>query len=76
MVLFMNQSKKYSLFESFANTIVGLLLSFLTQLIIYPALNISVSIDQNIIITIVFLLISLIRGYIIRRIFNRLKTDE
>lgn len=66
------QTKKHSLLESLTNVIVGLLMSFLTQLVIYPILNIEVSLNQNIIITTVFFIISFVRGYVIRRIFNKI----
>jgi len=66
------QTKKHSLLESLTNVIVGLLMSFLTQLIIYPFLDIKVSLNQNIIITAVFFIISFVRGYVIRRIFNKI----
>lgn len=66
------QTKKHSLLESLINVIVGLLMSFLTQLIIYPLLDIEVSLNQNIIITSVFFIISFVRGYVIRRIFNKI----
>lgn len=66
----MRQSKKHSVYESVANVIAGLVTSFLIQLIIYPALNIPVTIGQNIFITFIFFTASFIRGYIIRRIFN------
>ncbi len=65
------QSKKYSIIESVANTLIGLVTSFLIQLIIYPLLDILVSINQNIIITLVFFTVSIIRGYLIRRLFNK-----
>lgn len=67
------QSKKYSRYESLANTIAGLVLSFIVQLIIYPALNIKVTIFENVLITFVFLVVSYIRSYTIRRIFNSLR---
>jgi uncharacterized protein YacL len=70
----MSQSKKHSLIETTTNIIVGLITSFLIQLAIYPLLNIPVSINQNIIITIVFFVASFIRGYVIRRIFNKIKS--
>ena len=69
----MKQSKKHSLIESVTNVVVGLVISFLIQLIIYPALNIKVSINQNLFITMVFFLASFFRGYVIRRIFNNIK---
>ena len=66
------QKKKVSLIESLTNTFTGLLVSFGIQLIIYPLLNIPVRIEQNVIITFVFTSASICRGYIVRRIFNKL----
>jgi hypothetical protein len=67
------QSKKYSLAESLINTFTGLMVSFCIQLIIYPILNIPVKISQNIIITLVFTIASIGRGYIVRRVFNSIR---
>jgi uncharacterized protein YacL len=66
------QSKKHSVLESITNVVVGLVISFLIQLILYPILNIEVSLNQNIFITFVFFIASFVRGYVIRRIFNKL----
>jgi membrane protein YdbS with pleckstrin-like domain len=68
----MPQSKKHSALESLTNIIVGLITSFIIQLIIYPALDIPVTINQNIVITLVFFAVSFLRSYFIRRLFNRL----
>jgi hypothetical protein len=65
------QSKKHSFIESIIQTFIGLAVSFCIQLIIYPLMNIEVSFKQNILITFVFTIASIIRGYIIRRIFNK-----
>ena len=65
------QSKKQSLIESVTQTVVGLVVSFCIQLVIYPMLNIPVTLSQNVIITTVFFVASIGRGYIIRRIFNK-----
>lgn len=65
------QTKKDSAFESVVNIVVGLITSFIIQLVIYPLLNIEVSINQNVIITFVFFVVSFIRGYLIRRYFNK-----
>lgn len=67
------QAKKYSLIEAVTNTTTGLFVSFGIQLLIYPALNIPVRIEQNVIITFVFTIASIGRGYIVRRIFNRIR---
>jgi ABC-type uncharacterized transport system permease subunit len=68
-----NQSKKYSVFESITNVVFGLIISFLIQLWVYPFLNIKVTLNQNIFITIIFFIASFLRGYVIRRIFNNLQ---
>ena len=65
------QSKKHSFIESTVQTFIGLAVSFIIQLCIYPRLNIQVSFNQNVIITVVFTIASIFRGYIIRRIFNK-----
>ena len=65
------QSKRNSVIESITNTMSGFIVSLVVQLAIYPALNIEVSINENIIITTVFTVISILRGYLVRRLFNR-----
>jgi uncharacterized protein YacL len=65
------QTKKQSAVESFVNIVIGLITSFLIQLMLYPLLNIPVSFGQNIIITIVFFVASFFRGYLIRRFYNK-----
>lgn len=65
------QSKRNSFIESAVQTFIGLAVSFLIQLIIYPLLSIPVSIGQNVIITLVFTVVSIIRGYLVRRLFNK-----
>ena len=68
----MKQNKKQSLIESVVQTMTGLVTSFLIQLVIYPILNIPVTFSQNVIITAVFFAASIIRGYFVRRLFNKL----
>lgn len=67
------QTKKFSLIESVSNTLIGFIISLLIQLIIYPALGIPVTFSQNVIITFIFTAVSILRGYIVRRIFNKIK---
>lgn len=66
------QTKRKSLIEAVTNTLVGLVTSFVIQLIIYPVLNIPVTIGQNVLITFVFFAASIVRGYLLRRVFNRI----
>lgn len=64
------QKRKYSLIEAITNTTVGFVVSLVIQLIIYPVMDIPVRFDQNLIITSIFTVVSISRGYILRRIFN------
>jgi len=41
------------------------------QLIIYPMMGIPVTFSQNLIITAVFFAVSIVRGYAVRRIFEK-----
>lgn len=66
------QKKKHSFIEALAGTIIGLITSFIIQLFLYPFLDISVSIGQNIVITAVFFIASVCRGYFVRRLFNKI----
>jgi uncharacterized protein YacL len=66
------QTKKQSIIEAIAGTIIGLLTSFLIQIFLYPLLDIPVSIGQNITITFVFFIVSFLRGYLVRRLFNKI----
>lgn len=67
----MSQSKKKSILETTIQTLIGLGTSILVQIIIYPLMGIPVSFNQNLIITAVFFAVSMIRGYLVRRYFNR-----
>lgn len=57
--------------ESITNTIVGLVVSFLIQLIIYPIMDIPVTLEKNVVITLIFFIASFLRSYIIRRLFTK-----
>lgn len=68
----MKQSKQKSLIESVVQTIIGLGTSILIQIVLYPIMGIPVTFSQNLIITLVFFTVSIVRGYFVRRIFEKL----
>ena len=70
--LAMKQSKQKSLVESIVQTAIGLATSIILQVVLYPMLGIPVSFTQNLIITVVFFAVSIVRGYLVRRIFEKL----
>jgi len=67
----MAQSVKQSWTEIGVNTIVGFALSVGIQMIIYPLMDIPVTIAENISITLIFMVVGITRSFVIRRIFNR-----
>ena len=70
------QSKQHSLIESILNTLSGLLLSIATwKLIITPLFGIQANNSQVFLVSLIFTIISILRSYLWRRIFNR-KTDR
>jgi hypothetical protein len=70
------QSKKMSLFESIANTLIGLITSFYVQLLIFPLFGINVTAKTNLQITGLFFVISFARSYTTRRIFNKINNHK
>jgi len=68
----MSQSRTMSGLESVANVAIGYGIALATQVIVFGALEIPVSLDQNLWIGAVFTAVSLARSYVMRRIFNRL----
>lgn len=68
----MGQSRKHSVTEAAASTIAGFAISLVLTYYVLPLWGFIPSAKQALEITIVFTLASLIRGYAIRRVFNKL----
>jgi len=65
------QTKKQSLIESVSNTLIGFGISFLSTFIIFPLVGVDSSSGKNLVITIFFTVVSVVRGYVLRRFFNK-----
>lgn len=68
----MKQSKLESLVESVVNTCVGLVITIMVYPIINYGLDIKMSAAQVSLSTLLFTIVSVIRGFVIRRFFNNL----
>ena len=68
----MTQSRTMSAAESVANVAIGYGIALITQVVVFDALAIPVSLEQNLWIGVVFTVVSLVRSYLLRRFFNRL----
>jgi hypothetical protein len=66
------QLKRHSLLESVVNVVVGYGVALLSQLIIFPVFGLKVSLRDNVLIGVFFTIISIIRSYLLRRLFNKL----
>jgi len=66
----MTQSRLGSLVEAFINVFIGYWVSFAGQLVIYPAFGAKFTLMDNVYIGLLFMVLSLIRSYVIRRWFN------
>lgn len=69
------QSRWISFLEAGLNVVAGLVLSFLPQLTLFRVLGISASLGQNILLTAAFSILSLVRSYVLRRLFNGLHQE-
>jgi len=65
------QNKTISFLEALTNTCLGFLLSLLLVNIVLPLFGFNVKFGQSVEITTIFSIVSIARGYIIRRVFNK-----
>jgi hypothetical protein len=68
----MSQSKSQSLIESCINVAIGFCVALAAQIAVFPLFGISIEMDSNVAISIIFTAISIARSYCVRRLFNRL----
>jgi len=68
----MAQTRSWSAIEAVTNVLVGYAVAVLTQLIVFPAVGLSVTLQENLRIGLAFTLVSLARSYLLRRLFERL----
>jgi hypothetical protein len=64
------QSRTMSMVEAWVNVLVGIGLSYALNAALHEALNIQMSTRQNVLLTGAFTVLSLVRSYTLRRIFN------
>lgn len=64
------QKKRHSIIEICIGTAIGYFVAIITQRIIFPLFDIQVSHSENFTIAGIFTVVSLVRGYFVRRLFN------
>ena len=67
----MAQSKRGSVIEAVTNTVVGYVLAVATQFAVFPIYGLKVGMAHNLGLGLAFIAVSLIRSYLLRRVFER-----
>lgn len=65
------QSRRRSLIEAITNAVVGYALAVITQIVVFPPFELQVPFRDNLAIGALFVMISLLRSYELRRLFER-----
>ena len=64
------QSKKESLIETLTSVFVGWLIGVILNLTILPLFDYNITVIDSLWVSLIFTVVSVIRGYVIRRFFN------
>lgn len=64
------QSKRHSAIEAVTNVLVGYWVAVGTQFVVFPWFGLPVDLHSNLLIGAIFTVVSLVRSYALRRMFN------
>lgn len=67
------QSKKQSLIETITSVFVGWLIGVILNLTVLPLFDYNITVTDSLWVSLIFTIVSVIRGYLIRRTFNRME---
>ena len=65
----MKQSRLMSLIEAITNVIVGYGVAVMTQIIVFPMFGLEAALGEHMAIGVAFVGVSMIRSYLLRRLF-------
>ena len=66
------QTKKMSIYETIISTSIGFIVSLVLVNIVLPFYGFNVEMGQSVMITLIFTVASILRGYWVRRLFNHI----
>ena len=72
----MKQSRLMSLVESLANVLVGYGVAVATQMLVFPLFGLAVTVTENLLIGLIFTVVSIVRSYALRRSFEALRVRQ
>ena len=70
------QTKRQSLIETLTNVGIGWFISFIANMLVLPLFGYNINLTDGVLISIIFTVISIIRGYVVRRWFNSKDKSE
>jgi hypothetical protein len=72
----MKQSRLMSLLESIANVLIGYGVAVATQMAVFPLFGLAVTVTENLLIGLIFTVVSIVRSYALRRGFEALRVRQ
>ena len=72
----MKQSRWMSLVEAVTNVLVGYGVAVATQWAVFPLFGLHATLQENLVIGLVFTAVSLVRSYVLRRAFEALRIRQ
>jgi hypothetical protein len=72
----MKQSRLMSLVESLANVLVGYGVAVATQIAVFPLFGLAVTVTENLLIGLIFTVVSILRSYALRRGFEAMRVRQ
>ena len=72
----MKQTRTMSLVESIANVLVGYGVAVMTQILVFPVFGWQASVQDNLMIGLIFTGVSLVRSFALRRVFESIRVRQ
>ena len=72
----MKQSRLMSLMESLANVLIGYGVAVATQMAVFPLFGLAVTVTENLLMGLIFTVVSIVRSYALRRSFEALRVRQ
>ena len=69
----MRQSRWMSFAEAVVNVVVGYGVAVVTQMLVFPLFGMRASVSDNLLIGVIFTMVSLVRSFTLRRVFESLR---
>lgn len=68
----MSQSRRMSAVEAVFSTAIGYIVAVATQIVVFPVFGLKVGVIENLGLGLAFTVVSVVRSYLVRRLFERL----